>query len=429
MDKLIKNIYFIFILISSGLATEFYRSQIGIIITFLVTIAMWVYYKIPISEKFVIVLSVWLLYSIATFFHHQVFTPFFVFRYATYITVAYTMVMLYKEQLFIKFEKYLTTLALISLFFFVWQVLSKDTLLTFARIFDISGEMGRNSQEFRNFFLHTVEVSTYDTSYERNYGFAFEPGTYSVYLAIALLLNLMRTHLNFNPKNNTPFYILTIVLLTTFSTTGYIALGIIIVYLIFIEVKGISKYFYLLASLIVALYIFLSVDFLYNKIEELYFQGQEIDTVLDRAEETGDSYSGGRFGGFIIGWEDFKRFPLLGRGGVTELTAGQTSGGRVGIINGLANIMSQFGLFGLSVFFLLLYQGSTNLSIIFCSKAKYSLFLVVIIGATSFSIHNHYIIFTIIFHTLFYEYTRIKTWSQQKEDENIVYSRRIRVRG
>lgn len=402
MDKYIKNIYFLYILISSGLATEFYRSQIGIIITFLITVAIWVYFKIPISRKYGVAILVWALYSIATFFQHQVFTPFFIFRYATYITVAYVMVMLYKERLFIRFEKYLTTLALISLFFFVWQVLSKDTLLAFARIFDISGEMGRSSHEYRNFFFHTVEVSLHDTDYERNYGFAFEPGTYSVYLAIAILLNLLRTHLNFRPKGNVQFYILTLALITTFSTTGYIALGIIIIYLIFIEVKGISKYFYLLVSLIGVVYIFLSVDFLYNKVEELYLKGQEIDTVLERAEETGTSYSGGRFGGFIIGWDDFKQYPLLGRGGVTELTVGQTSGGRVGIINGIANIMSQFGLMGISVFFIFLYKSAANLSYIFQSKAIYSLFLVIMVGATSFSIHNQYIIFTIIFYTLFY---------------------------
>jgi hypothetical protein len=402
VDKILKNIYFLFILISSGLATEFYRSQIGIIFTFLLTIAMWAYFKIPITRKYGVAIVVWALYSIATFFQHQVFTPFFIFRYATYITVAYVMVMLYKERLFIRFEKYLTTLALISLFFFVWQVLSKDTLLAFARIFDVSGEMGRNSHEFRNFIFHTVEVSLYDTSYERNYGFAFEPGTYSVYLAIAILFNLLRTHLNFSPKGNVQFYILTLALITTFSTTGYIALGIIIIYLIFIEVKGVSKYFYLLVSLIVAVYIFLSVDFLYNKVEELYLKGQEIDTVLERAEETGTSYSGGRFGGFIIGWEDFKQFPLWGRGGVSNLTSGSKGDGRVYMVNGIATIMSRFGVFGLIIYFSFLYKSSKILSRSYKSNAIYVFFLACVVGNTSFSIHEQYLLFALIFMSFFY---------------------------
>ena len=403
MNKLIKNIYFIFILISSGLATEFYRSQTGIIFTFLVTVGIWIYYKIPFSKKYAVVVSVWVLYSIATFFLYQVFTPFFIFRHATYITVAYVLVMLYKEDLFFKYEKYVTTLALISLFFFLWQLISNESLFSLAKLVDVSGEMSRSSYEFRNFILHTVEKSAYDTSYERNYGFVFEPGSYSVFLAIAILFNLLRTHLNFNPKSNYQFYILTLALITTFSTTGYIAFGVIVIYSIFVEVKGISKYFYLIASLLLSVYIFFTVDFLYNKIQELYYSGQEINEVIERAEQTGSSYSGGRFGGFIIGWEDLKNYPLFGRAGLSELSIGHTSGGKVSIVNGLANIMSQFGLFGLVIFFLSIYKSSRDISNFFFSKLKYSFFFVIIIAATAFSIHNQYIIFSLIFYTLFYE--------------------------
>ncbi|MDY0315744.1 MAG: hypothetical protein RBR32_11780 [Bacteroidales bacterium] len=421
MNKLIKNIYFIFILISSGLATEFYRSQTGIIFTFLVTVGIWIYYKIPFSKKYAVVVSVWVLYSIATFFLYQVFTPFFIFRHATYITVAYVLVMLYKEDLFFKYEKYVTTLALISLFFFLWQLISNESLFSLAKLVDVSGEMSRSSYEFRNFILHTVEKSAYDTSYERNYGFVFEPGSYSVFLAIAILFNLLRTHLNFNPKSNYQFYILTLALITTFSTTGYIAFGVIVIYSIFVEVKGISKYFYLIASLLLSVYIFFTVDFLYNKIQELYYSGQEINEVIERAEQTGSSYSGGRFGGFIIGWENFKRYPLLGRAGVSELTSGQTAGGKVFIVNGLANIMSQFGLFGIIVFFTTLYNSSKKISKFYLSKAKYSFFIIIVIGATSFSIHNQYFIFTLIFYTLFYEYSSIHNKNQQKRIESNIY--------
>lgn|GEM_PF-1941996 len=421
MDRFIKNVYFLIILIFSGRATVFYQSQEGIIFIFLLTVILWFYFHKPIGKSYGIVVGVWLIYCAMVFLRNGEFTPFFYFRYLTYITVAYLLVNLFREHLFLKFEKTVYVLAFISLFFYTWQVVSTESLFQFARMLDVSGEMGRRSEEYRNFLIYTIENHGRDYL-NRNYGFVFEPGSYSVYLSLAMLFNLLRTKINLKPKGNLPLYILGLALITTYSTTGYAALGLLVVYLAFRDIKGWSKYVYLLVGITVVVYFYFKLDFMHNKIEELYVQGQDIEEVIDRAAKSGSSYSGGRFGGFIIGWNDFIQFPLLGRGGVTILSSGMVGQGKVYIVNGLANIMSQFGLFGLVVFFYFLYKSSVQLAHYFQSKALYAFFIVIMVGMTAFSIHYHYILFTIMFYSLysikgtFYYKTQNKSLKERNEN-------------
>lgn len=399
MDKFIKNSYFLIILIFSGRATVFYQSQEGIIFIFLLSVAMWIYFKKPIGKSYGMVVGVWLVYCAIVFFRNGEFTPFFYFRYLTYITVTYLLVNLFREQLFFKFERAVYVLAFISLFFYTWQVFSTESLFQFARMFDVSGEMGRSSIEYRNFLIYTIENHGSDYL-NRNYGFVFEAGSYSVYLSLAMLFNLLRTKINLKPKGNLPLYILGLALLTTFSTTGYSALGLLVIYLAFRDIRGWTKYAYLLVGITVVVYFYFKLDFMHNKIEELFYQGQDVEEVIDRAARTGSSYSGGRFGGFVIGWNDFKHFPIFGRGGVTDLSTGVVGGGRVYIVNGFASIMSQFGMFGIIIFFIFLYKSSILMARYFHSKAVYAFFIVIMVGMTAFSIHHHLILFAMMFYSI-----------------------------
>ncbi|MFW5982951.1 MAG: hypothetical protein ACOCQ4_00480 [bacterium] len=314
--------------------------------------------------------------------------------------MAYVTINLLRDQLFYKFERTVYILAFISLFFYVWQVLSPGSLFQLARMLDISGEMGRSSVEYRNFLIFTVENHGAG-SMQRNYGFAFEPGTYSVYLTLAMAFNLLRTKMKLSIRQNPPLYIMGIALITTFSTTGYLGLGTLITYLIFKDVKSKAKYVYFLLSLGIVIFLYFRIDFMQSKINELFISGQNVEEVIDRAAETGNSYSGGRFGGFLIAWEDFKQRPLFGRGGLSDLTVGATDGGHVAIINGLANILSKLGLFGLIVYLIALYKSSLGISTIFNSKAIFAIFLVILIGSVAFSIHKQFILFTFIFYSLF----------------------------
>lgn len=400
MNNFLRKSYFFIVLIFSGFATAFTRGQGGYIFLFLFTVFVWLYFNIPLQKSYIKVIFIWLLYSAITTILHENFTPFFIFRHVTYITITYVMVNLYRNNLFLKFERVVTWLATISLFFFTWQIIAGDTLLSFARIIDVSGDINRSSLEFRNFIVYTIERS-HNGIVSRNYGFAFEPGNFSVFISLAILFNLYRTQFNFKLSSNKKLYILITTLITTFSTTGFLAIGALFIYILFRQNKGYKKYFYLISSTVLFLILIFNIDFLYEKINNLFVAGQEIEEVMERAATTGELYSGGRFGGFIIGWNDFKHYPFFGRAGFSALTSGKVGEGQVYIVNGLANIMSIYGLFGIIIFLTALYKSSLNISNVYKNETKLGFFIILLISLFSFSVYSQYIVFTLIFHSLF----------------------------
>ena len=165
--------------------------------------------------------------------------------------------------------------------------------------------------------------------------------------------------------------------------------------------KGLKRYIFSGTFTIVFILSFFNITIFYEKISSLYASGLEIEYVITRAFQTASTYSGGRFGGFYIAWQDFKRYPLLGRGGLTELTYGSHGFGRVYIVSGLAEIMAQYGLFGLIVFFTFLIKSSHLTAKVFNSKASLGLFIVIIISSLSFATHNQIILFTLMFSSFY----------------------------
>ncbi|MFW5803593.1 MAG: hypothetical protein ACOCWG_00005, partial [bacterium] len=89
IKKLIKNLYFLFVLLFSGLATSFYRSQEGIITLFIVTVIIMIIFFVEITWQYIYVLSGWLLYSILVTIVNQSFNDFFIFRHFVFFTVAH----------------------------------------------------------------------------------------------------------------------------------------------------------------------------------------------------------------------------------------------------------------------------------------------------------------------------------------------------
>ena len=102
----VKNLYFFIVLIFSGLATSFSRSNEGIIMLFFLSLLYIVYYNISLlNKRFVILCAGWVIYSIITAFRNSEFLPFFTFRYLVYFLVAFTLIKLYNKKLFFLFEK------------------------------------------------------------------------------------------------------------------------------------------------------------------------------------------------------------------------------------------------------------------------------------------------------------------------------------
>ena len=402
MSKNLKEFYFLFVLIFSGLATDFSENQIGLITLFLITVFMLFVYKVKITKQYIYAIVVWLIYAFVSIIIHREIFEFFIFRHLAYITIAYCMVMLYKVDFFFKYEKNIYYLAYISIFFWFWEWINPSSLRALSSLIDISGNT-IGWQHKNNFIVYNLElryILTSSTFFPRNCGFAWEPGPYAIFLSIGIVINLLKNKLRIS--GNTKLYVLLFALLTTQSTTGYSVVAIIFIYLFSRDLKGLKRYLITVVAIIISFSIFISFDFMQDKIHKQIEDVQIMEQTLNRALSQNTSFSTGRFGGLYIAWQDFKRNPLFGVAGSSESRYATIDGIGLSIRNGIGNIISSYGMFGFIFFILFLIKTSNLLSIITKSNASYALFITIFLCLMGFSLFTTPIISSFIFFSIFY---------------------------
>jgi hypothetical protein len=403
----VKDIYFVIVLLFSGLAFGFSRSDGGIITLFSTTIFWGLAYRVNYSKPVLWEsIGIFILYSIITALRNGEFLPFFTFRYITAILIAYTLFSLYSYKFFYLFEKTIFILALISLFFFLFESVNSSLFMSVINKLGLSqgyfsaegSDVYNAGGSYYNFLVYTVGYYP-NQILQRNYGFCWEPGPFSIYLNMAITLNLYRTSNTLPLRKNTIFWLLVVTLITTLSTTGYLVFFVTIICYILERSRNRSRYVYLIIFSSIFIILFLYLPFLNEKIKSLYLSGLNINDTIDLALSTGISRSGGRFGGFAIAWKDFLKYPILGTGGYSQLSYGR---GVVAIINGIANILSTFGIFGVFLFLYLLKKSSLCLSIIYKNNLRSLLFVVILFSSFGFGITSQYMLFSFIFLSLFF---------------------------
>jgi hypothetical protein len=350
--KFIKDLYFILVILYSGLATYLYRSLEGFILLFLVGIVIHLNRFLQPTKRVFLALAIWAGYFALSTLIMQSFHPHFFSTYIVKIIIAWLLISYYGDMIFEKYENVLYYLSAFSLFFWVWQTLDYYSLNEIMTYLDVSGkslstEFGINS---RNIFVYTIGSRYVPGEIPRNCGFTWEPGPFSAYVIIAIFINIART--NFRIVGNRRLLVFIITLITTFSTTGFIGLLAIILWVSYNIFKKQYVFLGLPLALGLVVYLFISVPFLQEKIIEE--SSQDIDEAISRSRRLGIAIDPGRFASFQLGWKDFKNYPLTGFGGHVEARYATQQGAEVSTINGFANIMSRYGLFGLSIFLFLI---------------------------------------------------------------------------
>ena len=147
----------------------------------------------------------------------------------------------------------------------------------------------------------------------RNTGMFWEPGAFQIFINIALLLETLK------PKPSTRnIAIFLVTVITTFSTTGYIAVFLIFILILLNrskELKNARKIFMWIAPVLLGLYIFNS-DFLNDT--SSYSTFGKINSFIEAEEwkSQGSETSGSiRYYGFTKTLEAFFESPLIGLGG------------------------------------------------------------------------------------------------------------------
>lgn len=150
--------------------------------------------------------------------------------------------------------------------------------------------------------------------------------------------------------------ILFVALLTTFSTTGYVVLMLVLSAIMIKEAK--NMFFKVAVSAIVVsgvIYAFTAFDFLGEKIQSQYENALII--------EQGD-VSWSRFGAAVVDYHEIVRHPFVGNGFVMDARYPKLGGLMSGSGNGFSGAINMFGLIAIFFYLLQLYKFSPGKSLI-----------------------------------------------------------------
>jgi hypothetical protein len=248
----------------------------------------------------------------------------------------------------LKFVKVMTSLALLSLFF--WMMTLSGILSPFTQI--LRSFALRTTGYKAPILVHTFFFSSPTTLGFRNSGIFWEPGAFAGYLVLAIMF------VGFLPLSMTvkarrwSLCVLSLTVLTTMSTTGYIALplGWLLQWIGGKKSSFRVFVFPLLISSIFFGYSLFELDFVGKKIFEQY------ETAVD---QRGDQWYLTRFGTMVFDWEYIRRRPLSGWGlhDDTRYMLHDKSKLRLAMGNGLSSFTAQFGFVGIGTCLLFIWLG------------------------------------------------------------------------
>lgn len=331
----------IFMLIAISGINYFYLLKPFITITFILSLLILLSRKIKIniSETFFIFILVLLEILQGIFFGNFEIIP--IVGLFLRIATAYIIVKILYQSFITKFVNTIIFLSLISLPFFILCYNSQfvDYMLSnvtpfFKPVFEYNNPI---YDIHPNVILYTFSAGVI---YEniRNSGPFYEPGMFAVFLNFALLLNIIRQKKLINIKN----LILIITIITTFSTSGYIAFFLIVAGY-FLNFKQIKSIFFFIIISSFALYLYMNISFLSEKVND------NID-----AKETTTS----RFGSFFADINYIKQSPIIGNSRSLYERIGFSKYDKVQRHrnNGISKLAVNYGLFFLIYFFYLYYK-------------------------------------------------------------------------
>jgi hypothetical protein len=266
-----------------------------------------------------------------------------------YIFLTFIFCVTLKEKAISYMVKVTIHLCILSLFFYFFQIVGLgDYLYKYFNAINLPNNIGNPDYTNILFFSYTRGSHEF-----RNCGFFWEPGSFACFLIIVLLFNLFLNKFKYDRST----YILIITLITTISTTGYLA----ILFIFFMS----YRYRVPKANIWVLILIPLSLVIIINtpnlgdkitktfeedmkesrphqlKINEHYNQHQKRQTPLNR------------FSSMVVIYNKFGTDLILGVSNKYSVILNETDD--VNISNGIFDFLAKFGLIG---FILLMYKYS-----------------------------------------------------------------------
>ena len=202
-----------------------------------------------------------------------------------------------------------------------------------------------NDNKYLTLFFHNIHNTNNLSS--RNSGMFWEPGAFQGYIIMVPLMFIDNLSLLWR-RYKRYCIVLLIALVTTFSTTGYIAFAMIMVYYVTIKIK--NKF----ARVLLVPVLLLSMFYAYTNLD---FLGDKIDKNIERA--TSGKVTVDRLGSAILDWHYIKKNPITGNGlaDVTRyedhLMYKELIGG---FSNGFTDVVAKFGIIFILLYLMLVYK-------------------------------------------------------------------------
>jgi hypothetical protein len=263
----------------------------------------------------------------------------FLFKYI-FICFIYCAIM--REKLIVTVIRVTIHLTIISFAFYALQLIGfGETLYNFSSALNLPN--GPGGKETTNFLIFTyARIHPY-----RNCGFFWEPGVFACFLIVVFISNLFVNGFTFDRNNK----ILLIALLTTASTTGYLALFVI--FFLWYRYKVPRANVWVLVLIPVFCYLLTVVPFLGDKIVKTYKNDMR-DLTYSSMRSAALSYRRthketliqlNRFGSMEYIYMQFGNSLILGVSNKYDVILNKTF--NVDISNGVSDFLARFGLVGL----------------------------------------------------------------------------------
>jgi len=270
-------------------------------------------------------------------------------------------------------DVYVKTMVIISLISFLFFILSFiPNVNTF--LYELAVRLFPLTPDQNNYTTPTFIIFTFDpsfingtTMYPRNAGIFWEAGAFGTFLCMAYFLYLVKKI----PKKISDLFdknslVLFLAILTTTSTTTYLAFSLILITFSF-NLGGFYKIFMVL----------LFIPVMYISFNKIPFLKEKINYQLETSDE-----SANRFGSLLLDWEDIKKRPLTGWSRKTEILFQDDieSSHRP---NGISNLIRSYGFIYFIIYMYLIFYSLKNITSFYSLNKNYALiglFLILILA-------------------------------------------------
>lgn len=339
---------------------------------------------------FLRIMMPWVIYCTVSFIYFEAVRPWFFILLPISFFGIYVLIKsnINLKMIFNSYERIIFIFAKISLFFFTWQLINVSSLISIFSLIDL------NIGDSYNAIVYTIHHRSIGSVIPQNCGFSWEPGPFSCFLILSLIIYLLKT--KFILDRRVFIYIITI--LSTGSSTGYLCLMIIFIWYFYIKSK---KYFLIMLPLILPLVIlfFLKSSILNDKLVNKMADAEvELEFYINNGAENQTSI--GRFNGLLLNLKDFEKHPVLGYGGNFDATFSRENNLKITSTTGLGNWLSQYGIVGFVFLIISFYRSSFLIVNLYKIKGIIFLFLIYLIMSFSFNLMDRSI-FILFFFSFF----------------------------